>query len=89
MDRAVIQAEVDANYDEFVRQLPTLITSHRDQYALMKGRKIIGFFSTPTDARTAGESFIDDKIYSIQRVTDVPVDLGYFSHAVHSRSVQS
>jgi hypothetical protein len=84
-----IQDEIDRNYAAFVAILPTLIASHREQYALMKGGKILGFYSTAVDARTAAESFIDDKLYSIQKVTDSAVDLGYFSHAMHSCAVQS
>jgi rhodanese-related sulfurtransferase len=76
------QQEVDKNYEEFVRLLPTILPTHRDKYALMKDKKILGYYSSSVDARTAAKSFIDDGIYSIQRVTDSSVDLGYFSHAV-------
>jgi hypothetical protein len=61
---------------------------HRDQYALMKNCAVLSYYSSAVDARTAAEAFISDKLYSIQRVTDSPVDLGYFSHAVYSNSVQ-
>jgi hypothetical protein len=84
-----IQEEIDRNYVAFVELLPTLLASHREQYALMKGGKIVNFFSSAIDARTAAESFIDDKLYSIQKVTDSAIDLGYFSRAVHSCVVQS
>jgi hypothetical protein len=84
-----LQKEIDKNYDSFVAMLPTLIATHRDQYALMKNGEVLGYYSSAVDARTAAETFISDKLYSIQRVTDSPVDLGYFSHAVHSHNVQS
>ena len=79
-----IQKEVDRNYEAFVLLLPTLMATHRGQYALMKDGKILGFYSSAIDARTAAEAFISDKMYSIQKVTDSAVDLGYFSHAVPS-----
>jgi hypothetical protein len=88
MTREEIQKEINANYEAFVIELPRLLASHRDQFALMKGRKILGFYSSATDARTAGESFIADKLYSIQRVTDSTIDLGYFSHALPGRILQ-
>jgi hypothetical protein len=84
-----LQKEIDKNYDSFVAMLPTLIATHRDQYALMKNGEVLGYYSSAVDARTAAETFISDKLYSIQRVTDSPVDLGYFSHAVYSHNVQS
>ena len=81
------QAEVDRNYEAFKSLLPVLMAAHQDQFALMKGGKVLGFYSSASDARTAAEAFIDDKLYSIQQVTDVPVDLG-FSHAGHRGTVQ-
>ena len=83
-----IQDEVDANHEAFVKLLPSLLATHRDQYALLKNRKVLGYYSNAVDARTAAEAFISDKLYSIQRVTDTSVDLGYFSHAVHLSPVQ-
>jgi len=83
------QVEVDKNYEAFAALLPTLLATHPDQFALMKNQKILGFFSTALDARTAAESFIQDKLYSIQQVTDTSVDLGFFSHAWDFGPVQS
>ena len=78
-----VQEEVDRNYEVFKAMLPSIAPSHTDQFALMKDGKVLGYFSSAWDARTAGEAFVEDKLYSIQQVTDRPVDLGYFSHAVH------
>jgi hypothetical protein len=84
-----IQEEVDRNYEEFIKELPNIIRDHRGQYALMKNGKIINYFSTAADARMAAEAFIKDDLFSIQQVTDAPVDLGYFNYAVHVDTVQS
>ena len=84
-----IQTEVNRNYEEFVKALPEILPAHRDRYALMKDGKILGYYSTAHDARQAAETFIKDRIYSIQKVTDSSIDLGYFSHAVHFRPVHS
>ena len=83
------QAEVDRNYEAFIKALPSILHNRRDRYALMKTGKILGYYSTALDARQAAETFIKDGIYSIQKVTDSSIDLGYFSHAVHFRPVQS
>jgi hypothetical protein len=79
---AARQKEVDRNYEAFVKLLPGLLSSHRGQYALMKDAGILGFYSTAQDANSAAETFIQDGLYSIQHVTDTPIDLGFFSHAV-------
>jgi hypothetical protein len=79
--------EVEANYEAFVALLPTIIDRHKGQYVLMKNKRIVDYFSSAIEAWTAGELMVQDKLFSIQEVIDVPVDLGYFSHAVHNDSV--
>lgn len=76
------QEEVDRNYEEFLKLLPQILPAHRGQHALMKDGKVLGYYSTPQDANSAAETFIKDGLYSIQHVTDAPVDLGYFSRTV-------
>jgi len=80
MDRVRQAAEVDRNYDVFVRMLADILPSHRDQYALMRDGQIIGFFDKPGDANREGFERYSDSIFSIQEVTDEPIDLGFWSH---------
>jgi hypothetical protein len=82
------QEEVDKNWEEFRKILPSIIAEHRDKYALMKNQKVIGFFSSPYDAKTAAESFIEDGIYSIQHVTDAALNIGYFTYAIPLDPIQ-
>lgn len=49
----------------------------------MKDREIVGYYTTAEDARITGEKFFKGEPFSIQKVTDVAIDLGFFSHAVH------
>jgi hypothetical protein len=78
-----LQDEVERNYAAFVQELPTLLQTHRGKFALMRQGKIVEFFDTARDAHVAGrELYKADGLYSVQEVTDVPVDLGFFSHAV-------
>jgi hypothetical protein len=84
-----IQDEVDDNYRAFQKLLPTIILEHRGQYALMRDSKVISYFSTPLDARAAGEVIFKDGLFSIQPVTDTALDLGYFSYAVPVIQLQS
>ena len=80
MDKDRQAEEVDRNYEAFERMLPAILAAHRDQVALMKDQKIVGFYDKPVDAlRAAAQRFPDD-VFSIQEVTDVPIDLGIWSH---------
>ena len=81
------QEEVDKNYEAFQKLLPSIIDAHRNQYALMHNGEIVGFYTTSRDAVNTANRFLAGKPFSIQRVTDESVDLGFFSHAVHSSPV--
>jgi hypothetical protein len=48
----------------------------------MRDEQIIEFFDTARDAYVAGQRFFNqDRLFSVQEVTETPVDLGFFSHA--------
>jgi hypothetical protein len=84
MDQARQKQEVDRNYDVFMRMLRSLLPEHRDEYALMRDGKIVAFFVKPGDAYRTGVDNFADGIFSIQEVTDEPIDLGFWSHvALH------
>lgn len=85
MDQKTTEDEVDRNYDAFANILSLIIDRHRGEFALMKGGEIAEFFSDQLSALRAGRSRFPDQLFSIQEVTDRPVDLGFFSHAVDSR----
>lgn len=80
MDTGRQRAEVERNYDAFVRLLGSIIANHRDELALMRDGRIIGYFDRPGDAHRAGMAQFPDGIFSIQEVTDEPIDLGFWSH---------
>lgn len=77
------QKEIDLNFEFFQQKLPELMVENRGRFALIRHREIIGFYDTAIDAQTTGEKFFKDGIFSVQQVTDRPLDLGFFSHAVH------
>lgn len=84
MDDALQSAEVDRNYDVFTRKLRDLLPEHRDQYALMRQGEIIGFYDKPGEAYRAGLAQFEDRLFSLQEITDEPIDLGFWSHvAIH------
>lgn len=75
--------EVDRNYDAFTRALGGIMAAHRDQYALMREGAIVAYFDKPGDAYREGAARYPDMIFSIQEVTDEPIDLGFWSHVAH------
>jgi hypothetical protein len=85
---SAIQEEVDRNYEAFQKLLPTILGAHRDKYALMKDRQILSYYSSAEDARVAAATFIKDGLFSIQQVTDMAINLGYFTYAVPVNPVQ-
>ena len=80
MDPTRQKLEVDQNYNAFVRMLAELLPEHRDQLALMRDGAVIGFYDTPRAALEAAADKFPDRIFSIQEVTDEPIDLGFWSH---------
>lgn len=72
--------EIDSNYNAFARQLGNILVAHRDQFALMREGAIIAYFDKPGDAYREGIARYSDEVFSIQEVTDEPIDLGFWSH---------
>ena len=85
VDETRVREEIDKNYEAFVTMLPNIIGEHRNKYALMKNGDAVGFYSTLEDAYTTANAFFENELYSVQKVTEIPIDLGFFSHAVSVR----
>jgi hypothetical protein len=81
MDLGKQAQEVDQNFDYFQRNLTTYLREHSGAYVLLKECKEHGFFESPGLAYRAGQARFIDGIFSIQEITDEPIDLGFFSHA--------
>lgn len=79
MDRNLLTAEVERNYDYFQRHLKEYLPEHFGQYALLRQCEVIGFFDDARGAEERGEQFLDS-IYSIQLVDPAPVNLGLYSN---------
>lgn len=60
-----------------------MLPDRRGQSALMRDRQVIDFFNRPGLAYSAGHARFGDDRFSIQEVTDEPIDLGFFSHVGH------
>lgn len=74
------QEEVDRNYKAFKKMLSELIESDTGRFALMQNGELVACFDTNRDTQQAG-NMLEGKLFSIQKITNTPVDLGSFSHA--------
>jgi len=83
MDVQRQKQQVDLNYDAFVRMLGGILDDHRDELALMRDGTIVGYYETPRAALQAADSMFPDQVFSIQEVTDEPLDLGFWSHVAY------
>lgn len=85
MEAGRFDLEVDRNYDAFEAALPSLLPDKRGQFALLRGGTIVHLYASEGAALMAGRQLFDDGLFSVQEVTDRPVDLGFFSHAIDPR----
>ena len=72
-----VQKEIDKNYDFFLKELPNIINLYNNKYALLKNAEIIDYFDTIDDAIKYAKIRFEDGLYSIQKVNETPVSLGY------------
>ena len=74
---------IDKNLQVFQQKMPGLLKDHLGRYVLLHNEEISGIYDTVRDAQVAGNKLYPDGKFSIQKIATKPVDLGYFSHAVH------
>lgn len=77
-----IEVEIERNYAAFQNMLPELLKKSAGQYALLHNQNLEGVYPTAGDADRAGYERFKDAPYSIQLVTDEPIDLGFYSYAI-------
>ena len=77
-----MQVEIQRNYAAFVDIVENLLPADFGRYALMHDRRLAGVFDSPGEAARTGFAKFGKAPYSIQIVTDEPVDLGFMSNAI-------
>lgn len=77
MDRREAQrAEATSNYQAFLADFPTLAANNKGGYAVYRNRRLIKVFADFSCALTYGIETYEDRLFSIQEITDEPVTLG-------------
>ncbi len=72
-----VQKEIDKNYEFFLKELPNIVNLYNNKYVLLKNSEIIDYFDTMDDAIKYAKIRFEDGLYSIQKVNEMPVNLGY------------
>lgn len=72
-----VQKEIDKNYEFFLKELPNIFSLYSNKYVLLKNAEIIDYFDTLDDAIKYAKMRFEDGLYSIQKVNEPPVNLGY------------
>lgn len=74
--------EIEDNFDFFNRNLKKYLPNHKNQYALLKDKKLIAFYDSIADAYYAGYKKYGNQPFSLQHVTEEPAHLGLWSDAI-------
>ncbi len=74
------------NYQAFEKLLPDLVKSAAEKFALLHDKALVGIFDSAGEAYSAGRSTFDDGLFSVQKIEDRAVNLGFFSYARYCRA---
>ena len=80
--RTAHQIEIDHNYDFFQRNLFGFLQDHSGEYALLRSAAVIDFFAGPGEAYRFGLQQFADRLFSVLKVTDEPVEMVLLSVAI-------
>jgi hypothetical protein len=75
------ELEIRQNYSFFKGIVASLMDQYAGQFALIHGRQIVGYYGSAGEAVADGARQFGDSPFSVQRVINRPIDLGFLSHA--------
>ena len=79
--KQISQSEVTANHEAFTAMLPDLLAQNLNgQYALMHNKKIEAILKDFHDAIIMGNRIFGGEPFSVEQITDEPVNLGSYSY---------
>jgi hypothetical protein len=78
------EVNIRANYSYFQGVVASLMEDHEGQVALIRDCAIIAYYDTAGEAVAEGARQFGDLPFSVQRVINRPIDLGFLSHAAHN-----
>jgi hypothetical protein len=86
MPRSAKEQALAANYEAFEKMLPDLLKSSEGKFALLRERRLEEVFSTAAEAHSTGKARFDDGLFSVQKIKEGAVSLGFFSYARYCRA---
>jgi hypothetical protein len=85
MSTATKERAISQNYEAFEAMLPLLLQEHEGEFALLREGSVAEFFGSASAAQLAGRDRFPDGAFSVQRVENKAVDLGFYSYARYRR----
>lgn len=72
-------AALRQNFHWFQSVVDGLMEGHAGKYALLRSQSLVEIFDRPIQALEAGCARFEDGLFSVQRVNNRPLDLGFIS----------
>jgi hypothetical protein len=80
------ETEVDLNFNYFQSIVTNLMAEHAGQHVVLRHQRVDSFYDSPATAFVEGYKKFPDGLFSVQKVTTTPIDLGFYSHVAGIRS---
>lgn len=87
MHEATRQQQIEDNFHAFEGVVSTYLPEREGDFALLHDRKVAGVFANIIEAVVEGNGRFGDGNFSVQRITDKLVDLGFLSHSTNERLI--
>lgn len=82
--REEIQKEVDNNYQFFLKEKDKIPNYLLDKYVLIRKEQFIEYFDSIDDAIKYAKIKYEDNLYSVQKVNDLPINLGFMGNMLNA-----
>lgn len=82
--REEIQKEVDNNYQFFLKEKDNIPNYLLDKYVLIRKEQFIEYFDSIDDAIKYAKIKYEDNLYSVQKVNDLPINLGFMGNMLNA-----
>lgn len=79
-----IQKEVDSNYQFFLKEKDKIPNYLLDKYVLIRKEQFIEYFDSIDDAIKYAKIKYEDNLYSVQKVNDLPINLGFMGNMLNA-----
>lgn len=75
--REEVQEEVSRNYEFFLKERAKIPQHLLNKCVLIRNKEFIEYFDSIGDAEKYAKKVFEDGLYSIQKINDIPVNLGF------------